>query len=392
VVHATSVNLDEMRDQLLTLDQVRARLGTTEPLSQLTFPTASSINFTVNPGWADNITDAQPADVFLDTPAGTRYQLTRKAALEAGAQVGIPRGLQARMPSGDLVSLLNWWFRTGAGDKEFKLLSQDRANEDPLALAMCRGTITPFSNLSLLDIALEKIHQTYGAEVEVLADYKFHHDLELTTMRLIVPGASRTIQGSRVANDTWCAGIDIHNSLVGLKPTDIAGYLFRWWCTNGCTDTLTSTGQFSRRGAHDEADVWEWARTAVDAVLGGLESSFDSVQALTGIEMGETGEVTRVLRDLFSQYGIPVRERQRIIDSMADLTGTVTLYDVQQAITRAANMDGLAPRAVSQLLGMGGHIAHAATARCNSCRRLLPEGYVAPVPASGSVAELAQTN
>jgi hypothetical protein len=366
------VTIDDMQDKLLTLDEVRARLAATEPLDQLTFPVASTTKFSVGPGWAD-VPDDEPTDAYLTTPAGTRYQLTRKALLEAGAACGIPRGYQLRLPAQHLTPQLDYWFRDGFGDKEFKLLSQDRPDAPPLARAMCRGTITPFSNLRLLDIAEERIQGKYGSSAKILADYKFGHDLELTSLRLIVPEHSRTITGSRVESDLWSAGLDMRNSLIGLKPTDISGYLFRYWCTNGCTDTLLSSGQFSRRGNHDEDDVWMWAQQAVDSVLGGLEASFDAIQVLTTIPV--SGDVTLVLRDLFGQYNIPVGERQRIIDAMADMGGDITLYDIQQAITNAANLYGLASRTVERLLAMGGHIAHAATARCDSCRRLMPDGW-----------------
>lgn len=392
-----TVSLDDMRDQLLTLDQALEKLSVSEPLAELTFPVGSATTFHVQPGWADGADD-DPVEAFLDTPAGARYQLTHKALLEAGAQCGIPRAYQQRLPAEFLVPQLNYWFRGGFGEREFKMLSQTRENLDhPLAMAVCRGTITPFSNLRLVELAKERIEERYGTGTEILVDYKMHHDLELTSLRLITPGNTRVITGTREENDTWCSGLDIRNSLIGLKPTDIAGYLFRWWCTNGCTDTLTSSGQFSRRGTHDEDDVWNWARDSIDAIFGQLDTSFDAIQSLTGVQVN--GDVTMVLRDLFAQFGIPQRERQRVISAMADLGGDITLYDVQAAITQAGNADGLAPRAVEQLLSMGGHIAHAAHARCDSCRRLLPEGYSLPeqtqadqAATAAAIAQIATTN
>lgn len=393
-----AVTIDDMRDKLLTLDQVRERFATTEPLEQLLFPTASSIDFSIEPGWADGLPDEE-APAILTTPAGTRYQLTKKALLEVGAQCGIPRGYQERLPAQLLKPQLEYWFREGFGDREFKLLSRTRAAEGaseaplPLTMAVCRGTITPFSNLQLLDVAAERIRSTYGSQTEILADYKFQHDLELSGFRLIVPEHDRVINNTRVEGDRWCTGLDIRNSLIGLRPSVMSGYLFRYWCTNGCTDTLATTGQFTRRGTFDEADFWTWAQESVDAALAGLEGTFDAVQSLTSVPVG--GDVVAVLGDLFAQYAIPVRERQRVIAAMADLDGDLTMYDIQQAITQAANMDGLSARAVEQLLGMGGHVAHAATSRCtpdHPCRRLLPDGYTPPPALSGVPAAIAGAN
>jgi len=388
-----AVAFEEIQDQLLTLDQLYERLAVTEPLSELTFPVGEGARFSVAPGWAD-LNDYDAVDAYLDTPGGSRFQLTKKALLEAGASVGAPREFQQRIRAGDLESMLNHWFQGDAGDKEFKVLSHSRPRviptpdgdvpAEPLALAMCRGTVTPFSNLRLLDIAVGRIRAMYGADAEVWGDYKFGHDLERTDMRLIVPGHSRVITGTRVADDTWCSGISLTNSLIGIYPARIQGYLFRWWCTNGCTDELASTPQFSRKRNYDLADVWDWAARSVDEVLEGLEGTLDGVQQLAGVPVAS--EVTTVLEDLFERYGVPVRERNRIIASMADITDP-TMYDIMQEITRAANMPGLSQRAINQLLGLGGHVSYAATARCDAdhpCQRLLPPNWQPPASAVNS--------
>lgn len=387
-----TVTIDDMRDQLLTQEQLHATLATSEPLSQFTFQVSPLATFEVSPGWADG-DDSDPVDAYLTVPSGQRYQLTKTSLLEAGAQPGLPRGYQARLPSNLLVEQLNYWYRSGLGEREFKVLAQDRGEQDPLARALCRGTITPFSNLKMLDIMTEAVEKKYGTGTEILFDYKAHHDLEATSFRAIVPDTERVITGTRVeGGDPWAVGLDFRNSLIGLKPTDFAGYLFRYWCTNGCTDTLLSSGKFSRRGAYDEADAWAWAATSVDKVLGGLEASLDAVQALT--EVPVTGDVASVLSDLFNQYSIPVRERNRIIAGMADLGGDLTMYDLQAEITRAANMEGLGAPDVARLLGLGGHVLYAATSRCSDdhpCKRLLPDGWVTP-PALAAAAEHAAEN
>lgn len=387
-----TVTIDDMRDQLLTQQQLHATLASSEPLSQFTFQVSPQAKFEVSPGWADG-PDADPVDAYLTVPSGERYQLTKTSLLEAGAQPGLPRGYQARLPSNLLVDQLNYWFCSGLGEREFKVLAQERDGEAPLARALCRGTITPFSNLKMLEIMTEAVEKKYGTGTEILFDYKAHHDLEATAFRAIIPATERVITGTRVAEgDPWAVGLDFRNSLIGLKPTDFAGYLFRYWCTNGCTDTLLSSGKFSRRGAYDEADAWAWAAASVDKVLGGLEASLDAVQALT--EVPVTGDVVTVLTDLFAQYSIPVRERNRIISGMADLGGDISMYDLQAEITRAANMEGLGAPDVARLLGLGGHVLYAATARCSDdhpCKRLLPDGWVTP-PALAAAAQHAAEN
>jgi hypothetical protein len=373
-----TVQFAEMRDKLMGLDEVRASLSVTEPLEQISFMPGDGVKFEVEPGWNDGENavagNYDPVGAYVEIPGGHRYQLSKLALLQAGAQPGIPRGKQEEWPSSVLQDLLNWWF-TRSG-REYKLLAQPNAE---LALATCRGSIVPFSNLTLLDIMCEQIRARYGDGAEILADYKFSHNPEWTTLRLIVPSHSRVIEGSRVENDEWCAGLDMSNSMVGIHPTIFQGYDFRWWCTNGETTDLAQTPKFSRKSSYELEDVWSWARRTVDEILDGLDSAFDNVQELTRVPVtGDRDSVTAILSDLFALYNVPVRERNRIIAGMANLGGDISMYDLMQEITRAANMPGLAPRAVTQLLALGGHVAESGTSRCTDddpCHRLLPAGW-----------------
>lgn len=366
MVHSQAVSLDEVQaaGNLLTLDNVREKLSTTEPLSEVVFTPNSGVTMRYESGWAGNtvgLTD--PTGAYLRMPGGQEYQFTKQGAMQLGSECRITRGYQEAIPPDLLEQNVNWWLSNGLGDKELKLLaSQDRA------LALTRATVSPFSNLRLLDTILTRIENRYG-EGEVLADYKFYHDLEATALRLIIPGQRRIITGTSLEDDSWSVGVELKNSLIGLKQTELSGYLFRHWCTNGCVDTAHASGGFKRRGSSEE-DALVWAAESVDEILGGLEPALDSVQEL--VNQPVAGDVVTVLNDLFDRNNLPVRERRRVIDAMAD-TDEMTMYSVMQAVTQAANLDGLDRRSQQYLLNMGGHIAHTHGARCGECHRLLPE-------------------
>lgn len=374
MVHYNPVHIDKMLPKLHSLGWLQEKLAASEPLEPHSFPVNSDFQIMLPEGWEKGADNQVVEGAWVRTAAalagGTEYPLTKAAILEIGAQGGIPRDHQQVMKYTLLQDEINWWMQEGLGDKQFKLLK----NGDGAVLGVTRATINPFSNIALLEQLVAGLHRKYG-EGEMLVDYKFHHDLELTNFRLIVPGSVRTITETRVADDTWSTGLNFRNSLIGLKPPQLDGYLFHWICTNGQYDTL-STRNAPRRQIKDEADALEWTAMAVDEVLGGLEHTLDDVQKLTEIPV--EGDVSVVLGDLFVQHGVPKRERTRVLNSMADLGGALTMYDVQNAMTQAANDETLSPRSVDILLGAGGHIAHAATGRCDSCRRLLPEGYVIP--------------
>jgi hypothetical protein len=378
MVHANAVDFEEMRGRLLTLDDVRERLAATEPLADRVFE-APQARIRLEHGWAEPEDDTAVTGAWLrisggpGTPAA-EYRLTKQAALEVGAFARLPRELQKDAPPDAVEAFVNRMLTENlARSKEMKLLVRPG---DDIGTALTRNTIQPFSNLRFLDIMCEGIGRAYG-DGEVLADYKFTHNLERTNLRLIVPGAQRAISGTRVADDTWSAGVQFQNSLAGIEQTRIDGYLFRWWCTNGCTDTIAEVSALNRRVTPDPEDAYEWARESVDAILAGLEGSFEAVQATTSVPVAPD-QVAATMRDLFTEHHVPSRARERIIAELADAGEDMTMYDVQQAITVVANADGMSPDITAQLLSLGGHVAHAAGGdRCPGCRRVLPAGFSA---------------
>jgi hypothetical protein len=386
-----TITIDDMRDQLLTLDEAGEMLAETEPFVQHTLVVDSKVKFQLAADWHKAGLN-EPTSAYLETASGQRFQLTPQAVLEAGAYCGIPRGLQRKQPGWLLKDQLNWWYQGGLGSQEFKVFGRDRDNDDPLAMATCRGTIQPFSNIALLDIVVSGLRKQYGEDAEVLVDYKATNSLERTNMRLIVPSSERAVTGSRVDGDLWCAGMEFANSLIGVSHpgTRLGGYFFRYVCTNGQTDNLASTGKLARRTISDPSEAYEWARKSVDEVLGGLEHAFESIQALTTVRVGGShGSIGQILTELFARSGVPQREQRRISGALTDLDGEITLYDVAGAITQAANDQAVSPRTVDSLLALGGHIAHANHDRCDNCHQLLPEDFA---PAAAAVAQLAGSN
>lgn len=372
-----------MRDKLHGLDWLQDKLAATEPLGSHKFHTGEvklrldETDAAGKPWYTRPPQEAAPA--WVEVQGGERIQLTAQAMSQLASECHIPRGYQKEVPSWLLQQNMNWWLGTGLGERSLQGLTAgtgkypaESGDEDvPLARAICRSTIIPFSNVKMLEVMLGRLEKKYG-KGEVLVDYKFHHDLEATAFRLIVPGYYRAMTGTAVADDTWSTGVQFKNSLTGLRQTMLDGYLFRWTCTNGAIDTMASSGGFMRRKA-SEGDALAWAAEQVDEVLGGLEHTLEEVQAMVGVPV--TNDTTTILADLFARHSLPVREQQRVIAAMAD-TADMTMYGLMQAVTQVANMDGLDRGPVEALMAMGGHILHSAAAgRCGNCRRLLPEGW-----------------
>ena len=362
------VTLDEMRDKLISLDTVRDALATTEPLAEIGLPIGST-HFTLDNGWnhgLDTVDDTAQVGAYVAV-GGSEFQLSKDAILQATSKVGLPAAYVKKTPSRLIEDQLNYWYGEdrGLGDKNLKLL----VTKDTGA-AITASSLTSFSNLRLLQEALDGIEAKFGRG-EVLVDSKFHHSLSRTHLRLIIPEHTFTVENSGTPNDIWSMGINIQNSLTGdsSAQTSLDGYLFRWWCTNGAIDTHTSSGKWSRKsGGQNAEDVYEWARAAVDDVLGGLEGSFQDIQAMTQVPIA--GDVNQMLSEIFESYSIPARNRQAVIANMVE-DDDLTLYSLMQAVTSVANADGIDPREQARLMTVGGGLMHAATDRCDSCHRLI---------------------
>jgi hypothetical protein len=363
-----TIDINEMRGKLLTLDQTRERLEPTEHLSQFTFGTDGSndVRFSLPNNWGVGLKERD--DLFVTEAHinidGMERPLTKGAVLKAASEVHLSAAAVMDTPSNLVEQWLNYYYSHGAGSdkgKELKLLASDTAG-----LAFTRATINPYSNTALLDQALAAITEKYGTE-DVLVDYKFHHDLESTNMRLIVPSHVRHINSARVekaSDDPWSVGLEIRNSVTGSESLEIRGYLFAWWCTNGATSTFATSGKYRRRPTADPSEAYDWARSVVDEVLGGLESELDSVQELTQIPL--EGELNETLHGIFEQFRVPTRSRDLVMANLVE-SDDLTAYGLMNAITAAGNNSDLSAGAVSQLLTAGGAVAHKMADRCTAC-------------------------
>ena len=364
MVHASSVTIDKMRGKLLTLEQARNRLATTEPLTELHFDANSDVKFRLHEGWAHGAKSRQDNEVVdaAISVNGTEVQLTQGALYKAMEAIHLPKGIGSDTPPKLIEPILNHWFRDGFGEeKTHKILAVDGVGS-----AIVRGSVKPYSNLRLLDNVLAGIEAKYG-EGEVLVDYKFGHSLDDTRMRIVVPGHRRDITNTGTPDDTWSVGIELRNSLTGKKQTAVSGYLFRWWCTNGAIDMLNQVDAWSRRGAIGQTDeVYEWARQSVDDILGGLEGSLDHVQAMT--DMPLDGYTIDVLEDYYDKFKLKDDIRNAITNSMVDETN-LTMYSLMQAFTQVANSADLPDSTVAQMMNIGGKLVATSDHRCESCHR-----------------------
>jgi len=360
-----TITMEDMRDKMTTVEDLRTELAATEPLRHEEFEAGASIHFELSEdtwGFDEAPRDTDRVDALV-TIGNAEFGLTREALLEATSICGIPKGYVLRTPPELIQSHVNYWFGAGLQTKKgeprrFKGLAVGD-DASPAIAAFTNASVTPFSNLELLDQIIAAAGEKYGATEEtMLVDYKKRHSLGMTEYRLIVPEHQRQINSARHAagnEDNWSTGIQVRNSLIGLKPTALDGYLFAYWCTNGCTDTFATSGNWQRRGTggNDVDSVYEWAYSSVGTILEELETSLDRVEALT--QQPVNGDVSVIIGDLFRRYAIPNSLRVGVMEALAD-NADQTMYGILQAITWAANQPGITEQQRTQLLEFSGNL------------------------------------
>jgi hypothetical protein len=367
-----TITAADMESKLLTVDQWVEIVTPTENLENVTVPldgTGGLTVFSLPSGWNIGLKEKDDTDLTdaLMRVGDDEYKMTKTAILSVATAVGIPASYVYKTPGPMIQSHLNYW-ATHSTDVTMKFLAKPTTAGKEM-LAVTKEGITPFSNLDLLDRTLGVVRERYGVENHDLrVDYKSHHDLSITSLRLIVPEAFRTIETQRSEGERWSAGVQVRNSLTGKKPLSANGYLFAWACTNGMI-TQHAAGKYNRKiMGQNVTDVLNWTSEAVDAVIQSMEHEFDAIEALR--EESVEDSVAKVLADIFKTYKVPLRVRNRVMDALLE-SEDFTYFGIVNAITQAANDADLPEHFVTAIMEVGGDVAHSVAARCNSCKRVM---------------------
>lgn len=367
-----NIVIDDVKKKLLTMDQVRERFASTEPLAAISlrcgerntkFKLRSEVNGSLV-SWNTDIDTKHPdelVDAFI-TVGNTEFQLNKEAICALVGNVGLSVAYAIRTPAKFIEDQLNFWYGYGIVDKDYKLFVRNSE-----ALAISRSTITPFSNNRFLDQMLASIEEKYGAGT-IYADYKFQHTLKQTTLRLIVPESMRQINDTDEENDNWSVGVQLLHSLVGDSITSLDAYMFRYVCTNGLLDMHATAfpTTWNRKAGQDDT-VYDWCRTAVDEVLGGLEHTLDKVQEMVYDNL--EGDVVDITREIFKNYQVPGAIRDLVSNELID-TNNMTAYNVMNAFSAVANNSEIDPKHVLTLMQAAGAMPGLSHTRCTQCQTL----------------------
>ena len=115
--------IDDVRSRMLTLDETREILATTEPLTTVPFTVPSvPVRFRLESGWnhsLDAVGGLDRVDAYVSI-GHHEYQLTKDAALETTSACGLPRAYVMRSPAGMIEPHINYWYEDGRMPTKYK--------------------------------------------------------------------------------------------------------------------------------------------------------------------------------------------------------------------------------------------------------------------------------
>ncbi len=352
-----AITIKDLDKKVLSLEDVYRTLERTEPLADTVIDNESNIKFRLEPDWAmsyDGVEATEPVGAFM-TINGAERAMTKEAVTQAAAHFGLSSSyISKKLPAPLFERLMNYHYGAGMGGESFNVLSVG----DTVS-AFAKPTIQPFSNIQLLDSVVEAIQGRHGKDAPIYADYKIGNSLLKTNIRLITPMTEREITSGGMDDvpngqgDVWYAGVHLSNSLVGKTQTTLEAYLFRYWCTNGCTTTMRDVKPWNRKRDGQQDNVYEWPRDSVDEIMGDMEAQFDQVQSLT--RLGTEGNTADVLRLIFDEYAVPISQQNPIQQRLLEQE-SLTMYKILNAITEVANDEELDDKRRDRLMRIGGAI------------------------------------
>ena len=352
----------EVYNKLLTLEQVKELLAYTEPVITKTVTldgtTDGIVVFSLPAGWNIGLKDKDGLELTQAEIAvgGNAYTLSKDAVLDFTKAIGLPDSYVFKTPGVMIQSHLNYW-ASHSPDLQIKMLLHEES-----VLSTTKNGITPFSNLDLLDKILEVVDEAGYPKDEVLFDWKSHHDLNITSLRMLlsIPDV--------IGLAPWVNGLEFRNSLTGSKPLSVRGYLFNGE-TGAAATTLHGAGKYNRKIMGQDLDtVHEWLTLNVGNVLEVFGHEQEILANTVDLDLGST---SKVLADIFRSYKVPLKVRKDILEAYEDQKYPETYYGVVNAVADAANKEGLPEHFITTVLEVAGDIMRNAANHCHACKQTL---------------------
>lgn len=234
--------------------------------------------------------------------------------------------------------------------------------------------IIPLSKI--IDIIGDKLSPTYEVVNFIREDNRFQIDV-ITPHSVIVEPWEELEDRNPAHHADGNVGDITHGGIrFRANPTEVEAplvqtYLQRKWCKNGATSPVKE-GTIKIKAQTVDGIISEIS-AAMENAIGDLDNKLASYAALAN--RFPPGGTLAFARQLGTEYKIPAKVLNKILDRIQILPDGASLYDVLNVFTAMANEEGIAYATIVKLQELGGSLAFdtdAVTHRCGACERLLP--------------------
>jgi hypothetical protein len=281
-------------------------------------------------------------DALVDVPAisfeslntikigDERHTLRTVAQRSIAWRLGIPYNYLARCPQELQTEQMNHWIRH---EKRAQLFLRFDGMD---VRAVFTPRYIPVDNFEVI-ARLDEMGYTPDTKVQCSLDGEF--------MLLSIPDSKRNF---KINGDRMSPGISISNSEIGLASLSVSAFLLRLVCTNG----LCAKTEISASYRHVSTKILTELPRVFEKVADGLGKQKDRLKlSLESPVPDPLATIERFNR----QFALGEREKEAVAWAWPQEAGE-TMFNVVNAYTRAAAMEGLPAESSFRLQRVGGEV------------------------------------
>jgi hypothetical protein len=281
-------------------------------------------------------------DALVDVPAisfesletmkigDERHTLRTVAQRSIAWRLGIPHNYLAKCPQELQAEQMNYWIKSEKREQLFVRFD----GEDVRAVFTPR--YKPVDNFEVL-ARLDEMGYNPDTKVQCSLDGEF--------MLLSIPDGKRSF---KVNGDKMTPGISISNSEVGLASLSISAFILRLVCTNG----MVAKNEISASYRHVSTKILSELPLVFEKVADGLGKQKDRLKL--SLESPVTDPLATI-ESFNRQFALGEMEKSAVEWAWPQEMGE-TMFNVVNAYTRAAAMEGLPAESSFRLQRVGGEV------------------------------------
>jgi hypothetical protein len=281
-------------------------------------------------------------DQLIDVPAisfdslktmkigNERHTLRTVAQRSIAWRLGIPFNYLHKCPEELQAEQMNFWIKSEKRDELFIRFDGQEV----------RAIFTPrYKPIDNFEILARLDEMGYGLDTQV----QCYHDAEF--MLLSIPDGKKSF---KINGDKLSPGVSISNSEVGLASLSISAFFLRLTCTNGMvgkTEISASYRHVSTKILTDLPQVFEKVSEGVGKQKDRLKVSLES----------PVDDPLKTIERFNRQFALGEQEKEAVAWAWEAEAGG-TMFNVINAYTRAAAMEGLTAESSFRLQRVGGEV------------------------------------